>query len=122
MATRNTDIDVELIRKLAQIQCTQNEIAQVIGRSQKWVSEHYGALIQEWAEHGKASLRRVQWQKALDGNITMLIWLGKQYLNQTDKQQIDQSFDTFEVVIGAKSIDTGSVASTGKILESEGTA
>lgn len=31
------------------------------------------------------SLKRKQWEMAMNGNITMLIWLGKQNLGQTDK-------------------------------------
>jgi precorrin-4 methylase len=37
---------------------------------------------------GRASLRRKQWQMA-DNNPTMAIWLGKQYLNQTDKSVVE---------------------------------
>lgn len=37
------------------------------------------------------SLRRKQYEMAAGGNPTMLIWLGKQYLNQTDKNEIDQT-------------------------------
>jgi hypothetical protein len=33
------------------------------------------------------SLRRMQWQAAENGNPTMLVWLGKQYLNQKDKAE-----------------------------------
>ena len=36
---------------------------------------------------GKVSLRRKQYQKAVEeGNPTMLIWLGKQWLGQSDGQ------------------------------------
>ncbi len=34
------------------------------------------------------SLRRLQWKAAKENNVTMLIWLGKQYLGQTDKQEV----------------------------------
>jgi hypothetical protein len=33
------------------------------------------------------SLRRLQAKKAAEGNVTMLIWLGKQYLGQSDRQE-----------------------------------
>jgi hypothetical protein len=39
-------------------------------------------------EEGRMSLRRLQWKKAQEGNTTMLIWLGKQYLGQSDKQEL----------------------------------
>jgi len=94
-------IDQDLIKRLAQIQCTHAEIAQVVGCSESHIDKRYGPQIAEWREAGKASLRRKQWEKAMDGNIVMLIWLGKQYLGQSDKQTVDQTFDTFEVIIGS---------------------
>lgn len=38
----------------------------------------------------KMSLAEAQVKSALDGNATLLIWLGKQHLNQVDKQEIKQ--------------------------------
>ena len=34
------------------------------------------------------SLRRKQFETALAGNVTMMVWLGKQYLGQKDKTEI----------------------------------
>ena len=36
---------------------------------------------------GKISLRRSQFQAAAAGNVSMLIWLGKQYLEQKEPKQ-----------------------------------
>jgi hypothetical protein len=36
-------------------------------------------------EHRNASVRRKQFELAMAGNPTMLVWLGKQYLGQHDK-------------------------------------
>ena len=44
--------------------------------------------LSEKRQIGKASLRRRQHQAAMDGNPALLIWLGKQRLGQTDKQEI----------------------------------
>jgi hypothetical protein len=38
-------------------------------------------------------LRQLQWESATHGNITMQIWLGKQRLDQRDKQEIIQQHD-----------------------------
>lgn len=95
------DLDPELIRKLAQIQCTHAEIAQVVGCSESHIDKKYGPQIAEWREAGKASLRRKQWEKAMDGNIVMLIWLGKQYLGQSDRTISDSTFEPIEIIIGA---------------------
>ncbi len=35
------------------------------------------------------SLRRKQWRAAEEGNTTMLVWLGKQYLGQKDKSEMN---------------------------------
>jgi len=40
------------------------------------------------------SLRRAQIKTALDGNPTMQIWLGKQYLGQHDKIEIDHHIES----------------------------
>ena len=37
--------------------------------------------------NGKMSLRRKQFDQAMSGNSTMLIWLGKQWLNQSEKHE-----------------------------------
>jgi hypothetical protein len=39
---------------------------------------------------GKMSLRRKQYTKAMEGNVTMQIWLGKQWLGQSDKMESKQ--------------------------------
>ena len=38
---------------------------------------------------GRATLRRLQWQRANGGADTMLIWLGKQMLGQKDKVETE---------------------------------
>lgn len=36
----------------------------------------------------KCRLRKKQIQLAMQGNLGMLVWLGKQYLGQSDKQEV----------------------------------
>ena len=42
-------------------------------------------FLKKHNSEGKMSLRRMQWQAAENGNSTMLVFLGKQYLGQKDK-------------------------------------
>lgn len=84
------DIDYETVKKLASIQCTQNEISawldisvDTLVKDVKFVGIYKSAI-----ESGKMSLRRHQWKALEAGNTTMLVWLGKQYLRQTEKQEI----------------------------------
>ena len=86
-------IDYELVEKLAYIQCTQEEISSILGISTRTLQrdKEFCRIYKNGMDNGKMSLRRLQWKAAEKGNNTMLIWLGKQYLGQTDKQELAHS-------------------------------
>ncbi len=81
--------------KLLAIQCTMREIAAFYGLSELTVRERVkkvkGMEFHEYASmtkpKGLVSLRRKQMEMALSGDRTMLVWLGKQYLGQSDKTE-----------------------------------
>ena len=79
------ELDVEQIRELATIQCTDGEIAAVMRVSVDTITRNYAEMIKEGREHGKSSLRRAQYKLALAGNAQMLIWLGRFYLGQKEE-------------------------------------
>ena len=54
---------------------------------------NFSDYLPQKALAGKASLRRTQWKTATGGNPTMQIWLGKNMLGQTDKQEIDHNIN-----------------------------
>jgi hypothetical protein len=88
---KKIEIDYEKAEKMASIMCTQSEIASVLGVSLALL-EHdpeFLRIHKKGMEHGKASVRRMQFQAANGGNATMQIWLGKQYLGQRDKQDTE---------------------------------
>jgi hypothetical protein len=80
-------VDRDLIAKLASIQCTNKEIAEVVGISETALTKRFGKIIDNNKQKGRQSLRRTQWQKAHDGDTRMMIFLGKQYLNQKDNPE-----------------------------------
>jgi len=85
-------LDYPLIEKLATIQCTQEEIATITGVDVRTLQRdaEFCRIHKKGIEQGKSSLRRLQWKAAETGNTSMLIWLGKQYLQQREpKQEID---------------------------------
>lgn len=94
------EIDKKQFEKLCGIQCTHDEICAFFEITDKtlnaWCRRTYGANFSEVFSQkrglGKISLRRAQFEKALEGNPTMLIWLGRQYLGQVDKPE--DSVDT----------------------------
>ena len=82
-------IDIEQVFELARIQCTDDEIARVLKICKKTFQRAKArADVAEALEcgrmSGRASLRRMQLKAAEEGNATMLIWLGKQWLDQKD--------------------------------------
>ncbi len=87
------EIDYELVGKLAEIQCTQEEIAGILDISRQTLSkdEQFLYIYSTKKEAGRSSLRRMQWKTAEGGNPTMQIWLGKQYLGQADKHDTELS-------------------------------
>ncbi len=99
MGRPKLDIDFAMLNKLCEFQCTEAEIASwfdiSIATLERRITEQTQMTFVEYYEQkrgkGHISLRRKQWQVALGGNPTMLIWLGKQYLVQRDKQELEHS-------------------------------
>lgn len=75
--------ETEMVKRLSELFCSQEEIAYAMGCSRS-VLRHYTDLIAEGKAQGRVKLRRAQMSKALEGNPTMLIWMGKQLLSQSD--------------------------------------
>ena len=78
------EIDEELLYKLAQIHCTMNEMVDIMGVSKDTLKRNYAHIIDKGKSEGKMRLRRKQVEVAMSGNHTMLIWLGKQMLGQSE--------------------------------------
>ena len=93
------EIDKKQFENLCSLQCTREEICGWFGISDKtldrWCHKTYGenfsVVFTEKRAGGKISLRRSQFRLA-EKNAAMAIWLGKQYLGQTDKP--DDMIDT----------------------------
>lgn len=86
MARPKKEIDKKQVEKLANLQCTLQEIADWFGVDKSTISRNFATEIEKGKSFGKISIRRAQLQLALKGNATMLIWLGKQYLEQKEKK------------------------------------
>jgi hypothetical protein len=90
------EIDWTEFDKLCEIQCTLREISEWFKCSEdtieRAVQRKHGVNFAEYygqsSVKGKISLRRKQFQVAMSGDRTLLIWLGKQLLNQTEKQHL----------------------------------
>lgn len=104
LGRKKIEVDFALVSNLCGIQCTGEEIASVLDISYdtltRRIDEEYGVTFAEYyAKHsakGKVSLRRKQFEVATKGkgNVPMLIFLGKQYLGQADKKEIESPLGT----------------------------
>jgi hypothetical protein len=94
MARPRKEIDMEQFEKLCGLQCTEEEICNWFDITDKtlssWCKSTYGSGFSEvYAKKralGKISLRRAQFRLA-EKSAAMAIFLGKNYLGQTDGQQ-----------------------------------
>lgn len=93
MARPKIEIDYQTVEKLANIQCTQEEIATFLGVSVRTLQrdEEFCRLYKKGQDNGRMSLRRLQFKHA-EKNASMAIFLGKQYLGQKDVVE-NQNFE-----------------------------
>lgn len=82
-------ISEKQVYSLASLGCTNVEIATVLGCSDDTLVNNYSEPLKKGRENLKKSLRKFQFDSAKKGSVAMQIWLGKQYLGQRDKQEIE---------------------------------
>ena len=80
-----TIIPPEEVEKLASYHCTNTEIADFFDIPIKTLEYNFAKLIQKAKAGTKQRLRKAQLEAALNGNTSMLIWLGKNLLGQSDQ-------------------------------------
>jgi hypothetical protein len=108
------ELDIEQMKRLCELQCTAKEIASVMNCSvdhiEHTLQEKFGCRFSDFFDQnrggGQVSLRRKQFQVAMDGNPTMLIWLGKNWLKQVDKQEVTHTGDAGVVKVRIVDEDT----------------
>lgn len=69
------------------------EIEHMLGIDQDTLASRYKHIIAEGRSRLHFDLREVQIRKAMQGDVTMLIWLGKNVLEQTDRLKNEHEGD-----------------------------
>ncbi len=90
---KKIEIDRNIFEKLCDILCIKKEICSVLDCNEqtltRWCKDTYkqgfADVYNRLSAGGKISLRRKQYEIAIAGNVSMLIFLGKNYLGQSDK-------------------------------------
>lgn len=83
-----TPIDGELVRKLAKLGCTQEDIAEFFDCSHSVISERFRQDFHLGRAQSRISIRRAQMKRAMTGSDAMLIHLGRSVLGQTYKVDV----------------------------------
>ena len=89
-----TKIDVDQFKKLCGLHCTSEEIGAFFDCSEdtirEWCKRTFGetfaVIYKRFAAQGNMSLRRYQFKMA-EKSVPMAIFLGKNWLGQTDKNE-----------------------------------
>lgn len=102
---KTATLTADQIEQLAAFGCTDAEIAALAGLDDTTIQKSFSAQLKKGRADMRTRLRSAQVKKALgyfveksdkEGNVevyltppdnTMLIWLGKQYLGQSDKSE-----------------------------------
>lgn len=96
MGRPRKEINVKEFEKLCGLHCTKDEIAAFFDMSEETLEERikeiygetFSVVFRKKRGQGKISLRRKQWLMA-DKSAAMAIFLGKNLLGQSDKQEIE---------------------------------
>lgn len=128
------EIDLKQVEAICQLQVTDEELASVLGVSRKTIErrkerDDFREAMERGRSKGLVSLRRAQYQTAIGGNATMLIWLGKIWAGQKDpslNKEVapDVNAPKPSIKIGlpdggevdAKPLNADSLISAGKVL------
>lgn len=90
------ELDQKQFENLCGLQCTRDEICGFFDISEKtleaWCKRTYGEgfslVYDKKRQGGRISLRRMQWRLA-ERNAAMAMFLGKQFLGQTDNYNVN---------------------------------
>lgn len=95
MARPPKTIDWDLVEKKMEAGCSAREIYGNLrisddtfyARFKKEFGKSFSDYADELHSYGKGNIRYTQYLKAQEGNVPMLIWLGKIWLDQKEKEK-----------------------------------
>jgi hypothetical protein len=78
------------VENLARLWCSYEEMSEFFGINVETLKYNFRDYITKGRAETKQALRKAQLKVALSGNTTMLIWLGKNILGQSDAPIVEQ--------------------------------
>lgn len=93
----------DLLYRVATRFVSYEDMAYIVGCSVSTLRKHYVEIIDEARAKTRASVLSKQVEKALAGDNTMLIWVGKNHCGQSDK--LDTRNDNYNTEIKVVDVD-----------------
>lgn len=93
MAPPLKNLDEKEVARLAYEGASNREIGYILGCDDKTVASRFSALLDKKRAERRVAMRSAQNREALGGNTTLLIWIGKQELDQRDVPAREKSDD-----------------------------
>ena len=82
MPKKTPEIDERLVETLSRLGSPAKEIADFLNVSEYRIRKEFRPTIAKASAARRIRIRQFQWNAAADGNVTMLIFLGKKELGQ----------------------------------------
>ena len=113
MGRPKANIDWHKVDNLLKAQCDGVGIAGILGIHPNVLYEackevnklSFSEYSAQKKSEGKELLRAKQFETAMNGNVTMQIWLGKQHLDQKDRKDMTSNDQTLGMSITVESPD-----------------
>lgn len=114
MGRPKAEINETEVERLALEGNNNCDIAAKFGVDESVIRDRFPEILRKKRAELRACLRTAQIEKALGGDTTMQIWLGKQYLEQADKSEVKSDNKTH--VEFAECSDTELIARTAALF------
>ncbi|NUN08042.1 MAG: hypothetical protein HUU54_02590 [Ignavibacteriaceae bacterium] len=98
---RDTGSAENKVEKMAEYGLNNREIADILEYDENTLKRHFEIFLVKGRANLRQKLKRKQIDIALKGNVAMLIWLGKQYLEQADNSK---DFNELKVILERKEL------------------
>ena len=89
MGRKPVDVSGDKVEMLSSFGCSTVEIARLHNCSEATIRTKFKEELERGRESMKIKLRQLQWKTAEQGSNAMLIFLGKQYLGQSDRNEFE---------------------------------
>jgi DNA-binding CsgD family transcriptional regulator len=91
----------KMVERMAGTGLTKREISKILDLNEDTFNYHYANEYDKGTVILRQKLKKKQISIALSGNVAMLIWLGKQYLDQREKieESTDYTFRVEEIIV-----------------------